>query len=227
MISPHAKPRVCTPGESLYLRIGKRLFDVLLVVVLAPIIMPVLAVVALGVWGRLGSPILFCQVRVGRGGKEFVLYKFRSMTNALNEQGQPAADELRLTKFGQFLRASSLDELPALWNVFRGEMSFVGPRPLLLEYLPLYSAEQARRHEVLPGITGLAQVRGRNAITWEEKFQHDVDYVRHVSLGFDLKILASTIGTVLSRKGISADSCATMPAFAGTRAAGDLHDRAA
>lgn len=164
---------------------------------------------------KLGSPVLFKQVRPGLHGKPFKMVKFRTMTDERGAEGALLPDAQRLTPFGRFLRASSLDELPELWNVLRGEMSLVGPRPLLMEYLPLYSPEQARRHKVRPGITGWAQVNGRNALSWEEKFKLDVWYVDHRSLWLDIKILWLTMRKVLVREGISADGEATMSKFTG------------
>jgi len=166
---------------------------------------------------RLGSPVLFRQVRPGLHGRPFMMVKFRTMTDARGPDGELLSDAQRLTTFGRFLRASSLDELPELWNVLRGEMSLVGPRPLLMEYLPLYSPEQARRHEVRPGITGWAQVNGRNAVSWEERFRLDVWYVDHRSLWLDLRILWLTVRKVLVREGISAQGEATMPRFTGDK----------
>lgn len=164
---------------------------------------------------KLGSPVFFRQKRPGLGGRPFEMVKFRTMTDACGFDGQLLPDAVRLTSFGRFLRATSLDELPELWNVLKGDMSLVGPRPLLMEYLPLYSPVQARRHEVCPGITGWAQVNGRNALSWEEKFKLDVWYVDHHSLWLDIKILWLTVRKVLVREGISADGEATMSKFTG------------
>jgi lipopolysaccharide/colanic/teichoic acid biosynthesis glycosyltransferase len=195
----------------------KRLFDILLsacgLLVLA---VPLLAL-AWQVRRKLGSPVLFTQVRPGLHGKPFRMVKFRTMTDARDASGALLPDAQRLTPFGRFLRSSSLDELPELWNVLRGEMSLVGPRPLLMEYLPLYSPEQARRHEVRPGITGWAQVNGRNAISWGDKFALDVWYVDHRSLWLDVRILWLTVRKVLVRDGISAAGEATMPRFEGDK----------
>jgi lipopolysaccharide/colanic/teichoic acid biosynthesis glycosyltransferase len=166
---------------------------------------------------RLGSPVLFSQVRPGLHGKPFRMYKFRTMTDARDADGNLLPDAERLTDFGKWLRASSLDELPELINVLRGEMSLVGPRPLLMEYLPLYSPEQARRHEARPGITGWAQINGRNAISWDDKFALDVWYVDHQGVWLDVRILALTVWRVLRREGISAAGEATMPKFTGSR----------
>jgi len=196
----------------------KRLFDILLsacgLLVLA---VPLLAL-AWHVRRKLGSPVLFAQVRPGLHGKPFRMVKFRTMTDVRDARGSLLPDVQRLNHFGRFLRASSLDELPELWNVLRGEMSLVGPRPLLIEYLPLYSPEQARRHEVRPGITGWAQVNGRNAISWADKFALDVWYVDHRSLWLDVRILWLTVRKVLVRDGISAAGEATMPKFEGDKA---------
>jgi lipopolysaccharide/colanic/teichoic acid biosynthesis glycosyltransferase len=194
----------------------KRAFDLALVVLLAPVLVVVLTVLALLVRMRLGSPVFFTQIRPGLRGKPFRLIKFRSMTDARSTTGGLLSDVERLTPFGRFLRASSLDELPEVMNVLAGEMSLVGPRPLLMDYLPLYSPEQARRHEVPPGITGWTQVNGRNALSWEEKFALDTWYVDHRNPWLDLKILGLTVGKVLRRDGISAAGDATMPRFEGS-----------
>ncbi|MCE9619644.1 MAG: sugar transferase [Planctomycetes bacterium] len=193
----------------------KRLFDLLASLILLIVLVPVLAIVAILVRWRLGAPILFSQKRAGRDGKIFTLHKFRTMRLTRAGEDELASDALRQTPLGRFLRASSLDELPTLWNVLVGEMSLIGPRPLLPEYLPLYTAEQMRRHEVTPGITGWAQVNGRNAIPWEEKFRLDVWYVDHRTFGLDLKILWLTLWRVLSRQGVAAEGHATMPPFTG------------
>ena len=192
----------------------KRLLDILAVVLFAPLWLPLLALAALGVRVAMGSPVVFRQERAGLGGKPFTILKLRTMRTG---QG---TDEERLTPFGRLLRKTSLDELPQLFNVLRGEMSLVGPRPLPTAYLPLYSSEQGRRHEVRPGITGWAQVNGRNAISWERKFELDVEYVDRRSLLFDLRILLMTVWAVLSRRGISDGAGETMAPFAGTKKAG-------
>lgn len=193
----------------------KRLFDlVVAIAALAVLALPLLVLYAM-VRRKLGSPALFRQVRPGLHGQPFMMVKFRTMTDERGPDGELLPDAQRLTAFGRFLRASSLDELPELWNVLRGEMSLVGPRPLLMEYLPLYSPEQARRHKVRPGITGWAQVNGRNAVSWEERFRLDVWYVDHRSLWLDLRILWLTVRKVLVREGISAQGEATMPRFTG------------
>jgi lipopolysaccharide/colanic/teichoic acid biosynthesis glycosyltransferase len=191
----------------------KRLFDLLASAIGLLLLAVPLALLAWHVRRKLGSPVLFTQVRPGLHGKPFRMVKLRTMTDARDASGALLPDAQRLTPFGRFLRASSLDELPELWNVLRGEMSLVGPRPLLMEYLPLYSPEQARRHEVLPGITGWAQVNGRNAISWEDKFKLDVWYVDNQSLWLDFKIFWLTLKKVLVRDGISAAGEATMPPF--------------
>ena len=176
---------------------------------------PVIAVIVLLVRINLGKPVLFRQVRPGLHGQPFTLLKFRTMLDAADSNGSPLPDAERLTAFGQFLRRWSLDELPELYNVLRGDMSLVGPRPLLMEYLPLYTAEQARRHDVRPGLTGWAQVNGRNAISWDQKFAFDLWYVEHASLSLDFKILWLTVRNVFTRHGISAEGEATMPRFRG------------
>jgi len=200
----------------MYKHFGKRLFDLAITLPVLLALTPVFAILAVLVRLQLGSPVLFTQRRPGLHGQPFLMMKFRTMTDARDTHGQPLPDELRLTRFGRFLRAASLDELPELWNVLRGDMSLVGPRPLLMEYLPLYTSEQARRHEVRPGITGWAQVNGRNALSWEEKFRLDVWYVDNRSLRLDIKILWLTVKKVLVRDGISAQGEATMPKFMGS-----------
>ena len=193
----------------------KRLFDLVVALVALLVLLPVLLSIAALVRLNLGAPVLFRQVRPGLHGQPFEMVKFRTMTDARGADGALLPDAVRLTPFGRFLRASSLDELPELWNVLKGDMSLVGPRPLLMEYVPLYSAEQYRRHEVRPGVTGWAQVNGRNAISWEEKFKLDVWYVEHQSLALDIKILWLTVKKVLLRDGISAAGEATMAKFTG------------
>jgi lipopolysaccharide/colanic/teichoic acid biosynthesis glycosyltransferase len=194
----------------------KRLFDWVVSLLLLGLLWPVILIVGVLIRWRLGNHVLFRQMRPGLCGKPFEMVKFRTMRDALGADGQPLSDELRMTAFGRFLRASSLDELPELWNVLKGDMSLVGPRPLLMDYLPLYSPEQARRHEVRPGITGWAQVNGRNAISWEDKFKLDVWYVDNRSLWLDIKILWLTVKKVLVRDGISAEGLATMHKFTGS-----------
>ncbi len=195
----------------------KRFFDLVLTIPGFLLILPLLLILALLVRVFHGSPIFFSQVRPGENGRPFRMLKFRTMTNARDAAGTLLPDNERLTSFGRFLRSTSLDEFPALLNVLKGEMSLVGPRPLLMEYLPLYSPEQHRRHEVKPGMTGWAQVNGRNAISWEEKFRLDVWYVDNWSLWLDIRILAMTMLHVLLRKGINHNETETMPFFKGTR----------
>lgn len=194
---------------------GKRLLDLSLVLAAAPLWLPTLAVLAGLVRIRLGAPVLFTQTRPGRDGEPFTLIKLRTMTDQRAGDGTLLPDDQRLSSFGRFLRSTSLDELPELINVFRGEMSLVGPRPLLTHYLPRYSEAHRRRHDVRPGITGLAQVSGRNAISWSQKFDRDVEYVDRCSLGLDLAILWRTVRAVVRREGISAQGEATMPEFTG------------
>lgn len=198
----------------------KRTVDVVLATAGLVLLTPLQALVAVLVAVRLGGPVLFRQVRPGRGGEPFELVKFRSMRSPDPARGL-VSDADRLTPLGRRLRSTSLDELPTLWNVLRGDMSLVGPRPLLMQYLSLYSPEQARRHDVRPGLTGLAQTRGRNALSWEERFALDVEYVERRSLGLDLQILAATVRTVLQRDGVSAPGEATMPPFTGKSS--DVH----
>ena len=195
----------------------KRLVDICAASVALLLLSPVIICVAALVHFKLGSPILFKQTRPGLHGKPFKMMKFRTMLDATDAQGNPLPDEVRLTSFGKLLRSTSLDELPGLLSVLKGDMSLVGPRPLLMEYLPLYSVEQARRHEVRPGITGWAQVNGRNAISWEEKFKLDVWYVDNQSFLLDIKILFLTVWKVLRRKDISADGEVTMAPFLGRK----------
>lgn len=199
----------------------KRLFDILGAVFGLLILLPIIVTLAWQVRRKLGSPVLFRQTRPGLHGKPFQLIKFRTMRNAIGLDGRPLPDSERMTSFGSFLRSASLDELPELWNVLKGDMSLVGPRPLLMEYLPLYSLEQARRHEVRPGVTGWAQVNGRNALSWEEKFRLDVWYVDNHSFWLDLKILALTVKKVFVREGISAAGEVTMTYFTGSSKEGE------
>lgn len=194
----------------------KRLLDVVTAGAALVLLAPVIVLVALLVRAKLGSPVLFRQERPGLEGRPFTLIKFRTMLDARDADGALRPDAERMTAFGRWLRSSSVDELPELWNVLKGEMSLVGPRPLLMHYLPLYSPEQARRHDVRPGITGWAQINGRNAISWEEKFALDVWYVDNWSLAFDAKILLASLVSVFSRRGISAEGAATMPEFTGS-----------
>lgn len=195
----------------------KRVFDVAATIVAFILLLPVIFLITYFVYRKLGLPVLFRQVRPGMHGKPFEMIKFRTMLDAVDAQGNVLPDEVRLTPFGRFLRSTSLDELPELWNVLKGDMSLVGPRPLLMEYLPLYSPEQARRHEVRPGVTGWAQINGRNAISWEDKFKLDVWYVDNQSLWLDLRIIFLTIKKVVVRDGISAEGEATMSRFTGTK----------
>lgn len=195
----------------------KRLVDLILAALALLMLSVPLLILIWMVRSRLGSPVFFRQTRPGLHGKPFEMVKFRTMTDARGADGQLLPDSERLTSFGRFLRATSLDELPELWNVVKGDMSLVGPRPLLMEYLPLYSPEQARRHDVRPGVTGWAQVNGRNALSWDEKFALDVWYVDHQSLWLDIQILWLTVRKVLIREGISAADNATMPKFTGKK----------
>jgi len=194
----------------------KRIFDIIVSLFALLTLSPVIFLINNKVAKNLGEPVLFRQKRPGLNGKVFEMIKFRSMRGAIDENGMPLPDSERLTPFGEKLRNSSLDELPGLWNVLKGDMSLVGPRPLLVEYLPLYSDEQAKRHNVRPGVTGWAQVNGRNAISWEDKFKYDVWYVENQSLWLDLKILFLTVKKVFIKEGISADDHVTMPFFTGS-----------
>lgn len=195
----------------------KRLFDLILATVAAIVLSPFIIIISALVYSKLGSPILFKQTRPGKDGKPFNMVKFRTMLDATDKEGNPLPDSERLTSFGKKLRSTSLDELPELINVFKGNMSLVGPRPLLMEYLPLYSEAQYRRHEVKPGVTGWAQINGRNAISWEEKFKLDVWYVDNQSVWLDIKIIFLTVKKVLVRDGISAEGEATMSRFTGNK----------
>ena len=194
----------------------KRLFDILIASIALILLSPVYFIVARKVKKNLGSPVLFRQVRPGLHGKPFEMIKFRTMKDAVDTEGNPLPDSERLTPFGKMLRATSLDEMPELWNVIKGDMSIVGPRPLLMEYLPLYNEEQAKRHNVRPGITGHAQVNGRNAISWEKKFELDTWYVEHQSLWLDFKIMLKTVKKVIAKDDISAEGEVTMTKFTGT-----------
>ena len=195
----------------------KRILDVVIASTALVLLSPVYALVAYKVKKNLGSPVLFRQTRPGLSGQPFEMIKFRSMKDALDTAGNPLPDSERLTPFGKMLRATSLDEMPELWNVIKGDMSIVGPRPLLMEYLPLYNSEQAKRHEVRPGITGYAQVNGRNAISWEKKFELDTWYVENQSLWLDFKIMLKTVKKVLAKDDISAEGEVTMHKFTGTK----------
>lgn len=201
----------------------KRLLDITIASIALILLSPLYAIVVYKVKKNLGSPVLFRQVRPGLHGKPFKMIKFRTMKDAADEQGNPLPDSERLTPFGKMLRSTSLDEMPELWNVIKGDMSIVGPRPLLMEYLPLYSPEQAKRHNVRPGMTGHAQVNGRNAIGWEEKFKLDTWYVENQSIWLDFKIMFKTVHKVLAKDDISAEGEATMTKFTGTKT-DNLHD---
>lgn len=201
----------------IYRRFIKRPMDFLLSLIAIIVLSPVLFIVAILVRTKLGSPVLFKQERPGLNEKIFTMYKFRTMTDERDENGELLPDSVRLTKFGRFLRSTSLDELPELFNILRGDMSIIGPRPLLVQYLPLYNKHQKRRHEVRPGLSGLAQVSGRNAISWEDKFNLDVEYVDHVSFIEDWKIIFMTIKKVFVREGINSETAATMEFFEGSK----------
>lgn len=200
----------------MYQKCIKRILDILLSFFALIILSPVLMLVAVLVRVNLGAPVLFRQQRPGKNERIFTLYKFRTMTDQKDLQGNPLPDELRLTRFGRFLRSSSLDELPELFNILKGDMSIVGPRPLLVEYLPLYNECQKKRHDVRPGLSGLAQVSGRNSITWEERFELDVQYVETMNLALDIKIIFLTLWKAfIKREGISGEGCITMENFTG------------
>lgn len=201
----------------IYKRFIKRPMDFILSLIAIIVLSPVFLIVALLVKIKLGSPVIFKQQRPGLNEKIFTMYKFRTMTDERDENGELLPDSVRLTKFGRFLRSTSLDELPELFNILKGDMSIVGPRPLLVQYLPLYNDHQKRRHEVRPGLTGLAQVNGRNAISWEEKFDLDVRYVDHVSFIEDWEIIFLTIKKVFIREGINSETAATMEPFTGNK----------
>lgn len=201
---------------SFYAKYGKRIFDLCLTVPVFILLSPVMGVTAVLVAVKLGRPVLFTQKRPGYREQIFQMYKFRSMTDERDEKGELLPDEMRLTAFGKRLRSSSLDELPELLNILKGDMSLVGPRPLLVQYLPLYNAQQRRRHDVKPGITGLAQINGRNSISWEEKFAYDVQYVEKISWKEDIRILVETVRTVFKKEGINSENSATMEDFTGT-----------
>ncbi len=199
----------------MYEKYIKRIFDLVVSTAAIIILSPVLAVLAVMVRFKLGTPVLFKQKRPGLKGKIFTLYKFRTMTDEKDKNGNLLSDEIRLTKFGQLLRAMSLDELPELFNILKGDMSLVGPRPLLIQYLPLYDENQSRRHDVRPGLTGLAQISGRNAVSWEERFLFDVTYVDNVSFLSDIKIIMTTVVKVFKKEGISSETAVTMEPFTG------------
>lgn len=205
---------------SIYRRFIKRPLDFILSLIAIIVLSPIFLVIAILVKIKLGSPIIFKQERPGLNERIFTMYKFRTMTDARDENGDLLPDSVRLTKFGRFLRSTSLDELPELFNILKGDMSIVGPRPLLVQYLPLYNEHQRRRHEVRPGLTGLAQISGRNAISWEQKFDLDVQYVKNVSFIRDLKIIFITIKKVFVREGINSETAATMEFFEGSKSEG-------
>lgn len=200
----------------MYRNYFKRCIDFLLALLTMPVVLPVCGIVAILVRTKLGSPVVFTQQRPGKNGEIFSIYKFRTMTDERDANGTLLPDDVRLTSFGKALRATSLDELPELFNILKGDMSFVGPRPLLVDYLPRYNERQRRRHEVRPGLTGLAQINGRNSITWEEKFEYDVEYVDSVSFALDCRIFLQTIGKVFKREGIGTGSADTPEDFMGT-----------
>lgn len=199
--------------QKLYIKVGKRIFDIFLALFLFIFMSPIFVIVGFLIFIFMGRPIIFKQERPGLNGKLFTILKFRTMNNSFDEKGMPAQDSERITYLGKFLRSWSLDELPEIWNILTGKMSFVGPRPLLVEYLALYSSQQSRRHEVIPGLTGWAQVNGRNNITWEEKFNLDIWYVDNVSFTLDLKILLKTITYTFKKEGITSKDHVTSPKF--------------
>ena len=205
----------------MYAKYFKRILDFIFAIVLFIITLPILLVVGMLVGIYLGFPIIFKQKRPGKDAKEFTLYKFRTMTDAKGENGELLPDDKRLTKFGLFLRSTSLDELPELINIIKGDMSFVGPRPLLTEYLDLYNEEQRHRHDVRPGLTGLAQVNGRNLLGWEERFNYDIEYVKNINFSEDIKIIFKTIFLVVTRKGVSSSNSKTMEKFNGNKTSTD------
>jgi undecaprenyl phosphate N,N'-diacetylbacillosamine 1-phosphate transferase len=198
-----------------YKHIFKQLFDFVLALVLTIFFLPVFLIIGLLVYFKIGKPIFFCQKRPGKNEALFTVYKFRSMTDKKDEFGNLLPDEMRITKYGAFLRKTSLDELPQLFNVLKGDISFVGPRPLLIEYLPLYNEIQKNRHNVKPGITGWAQINGRNTITWRSKFEYDIWYIEHITFQLDLKILFLTVVKIIKAEGISSENSATMEKFVG------------
>ena len=200
----------------MYRRFGKRWFDLILSLAALILLLPIITVLAVLVRTRLGTPVLFRQLRPGYQGQLFTIYKFRTMINAYDDQGEFLPDEERLTPFGRFLRSTSLDELPEMFNILKGEMSWVGPRPLMVQYLERYSEAQMHRHDVKPGLTGWAQINGRNALSWPQRFELDLWYVAHCRLQLDVAILARTILAVFRREGISSENHATMPEFQGT-----------
>lgn len=205
-----------SPSYIFYRFYIKRLLDIIISAISITVLSPLLVVIALMVKINLGSPVIYTQLRPGKNEKIFTIYKFRTMSNSKDDKGQLLPDELRLTRFGRWLRSTSLDEMPELFNVLKGDMSIIGPRPLLVKYLPLYNEYQRRRHEVKPGISGLAQINGRNAISWEEKFALDVKYIETMSFRLDIKIAIITIIRVLRKDGINAGEVVTMPEFIGS-----------
>lgn len=202
--------------NSFYNRFLKRFFDIILSFFSLVLLSPLLAVLAVLVRTKLGSPVLFTQERPGKNGKIFRLYKFRTMTDERDENGELLPDDVRLTRFGQMLRSTSLDELPEFFNILRGDMSFIGPRPLLVSYLPLYNEKQRHRHDVRPGLTGLAQCSGRNLLSWEDRFDLDVEYVQNLSFGMDISIIFRTVRGILKKEGISSETSVTMEPFRGS-----------
>lgn len=204
------------PSARSYDRWAKRALDLTLLAAVLPALLPVLAGIALLVWAALGRPVFFRQERPGRGGKPFQLVKLRTMRESIGEDLRPLPDDQRMTRLGAFLRRTSLDELPEVWNILKGEMSWVGPRPLLMKYLPIYTPRQARRHDVLPGLTGWAQVKGRNALTWPEKFEYDTAYVQRRSVSMDLLIIVMSVGFVIRGTGVSQRGRATTDEFLGS-----------
>lgn len=202
--------------NSFYNRFLKRFFDIVLSFFALVLLSPLLAVLAVLVRTKLGSPVLFTQERPGKNGKIFRLYKFRTMTDERDEHGELLPDDVRLTRFGQMLRSTSLDELPEFFNILRGDMSFIGPRPLLVSYLPLYNEKQRHRHDVRPGLTGLAQCSGRNLLSWEDRFDLDVEYVQNLSFGMDVSIIFRTVRGILKKEGISSETSVTMEPFRGS-----------
>lgn len=206
----------------MYRHFFKRFLDICLSGLALVVLSPIMLVIAILVRVKLGSPVIFCQQRPGKNERVFNMYKFRSMTDQRDEQGRLLPDEVRLTGFGKRLRSTSLDELPELWNIFKGDMSIVGPRPLLVQYLPLYNAHQRRRHEVRPGLTGYAQVHGRNSISWEEKFDWDVKYVDEISFLNDCRTVLQTLIAVIHRDGISSNTSDTMEDFLGSKEDGEV-----
>jgi len=199
----------------IYRKYLKRMLDIIISILLIIVLSPVMLVVAIFVRLKLGSSVLFKQLRPGLNGKIFTMYKFRTMTDKRDENGEPLPNHIRLTKFGRVLRSTSLDELPELFNILKGDMSLIGPRPLLIEYLPLYNERQKHRHDIRPGLSGLAQVNGRNAISWEDKFDYDIYYVENISFLLDLKITCRTILQVLKREGVNSSKFVTMEKFKG------------